>query len=429
MKKKLLSMVLGTAMAAGLLLGGCGSTGAETKGGVAESGENAASAEDVTIEFWTIALQPTFTDFFNGLIEQYETENPHVTVKWSDLPQDSIHEKLVTSVAGGTSPDVVNLNTHMALTLAGKGALVDLNKEATEEQKSIYIPGLFESAQAGESCYAFPWYASPNIMFYNTELFEKAGIEELPTTYEEANAVAKQMKDATGAYLYNPPQFYELFFEEGISILNEDRSAAAFNTQETVDLVTKFQEYTKEDILPKDTWGDWDEELKMFETGKLAIISSSGSSLSRIKDEAPDIYEKIAVGAPLRGATGLSGNPLMNVVIPEASKNHEEAIKFAAWLTNDANQLAFCKEVAIFPSTKEAAADEYFVSDVETLEGQARAMSVSLSETSKDYSLGVEGQSNIQDDLKKAYEAAIKSGGDVKEALTMAEQLVNDELK
>lgn len=436
-RKKLINVLLSAVFAVSLILTGCGSSNvsSDTKeeGDTQVTGEEAAAtgeeAAPVEIEFWTISLQPTFTDFFNGLIAQYEDENPNVTVKWVDLPYDSIQEKLVTSAAGGSSPDVVNLNTQMALTLAGKGALVDLNEKATEEQKSIYIPSLYESTQIGESAYAFPWYASPNIMFYNQELFEQAGITEIPSTYEEANALAKQMKDSTGAYLYNPPEFFNLLFEEGIPVLNEDNTAAAFNTQLTVDLLTSFQEYTIEDILSNNKWGVWDEELKMFETGKLAIISSSGSSLSRIKDEAPDIYEKIAVSAPLTGSKKLSRNALMNVVVPEASKNHDEAIKFAAWITNDANQLAFCKEVAIFPSTTAAAADSYFISDTETLEGQARAMSAQLSHTSKDYSLGVEGQGNIATDVNKAYEAAITGGSDVQEALDNAEQLVNSELK
>ena len=57
------------------------------------------------------------------------------------MPQDAINEKLSTASASGNSPDVVNLNTSQALSMVGLDALVDLNAEATEEQKSIYIQG------------------------------------------------------------------------------------------------------------------------------------------------------------------------------------------------------------------------------------------------------------------------------------------------
>ena len=431
MKKKLLSTLLCAAMAVSMLAG-CGgsdsnaaadnSTASDATETTA-SADNQASGEDVTIEFWTIDLKAAFGDFFNDMIAQYESENPGVTVNWTDVPYGDIQSKLVTSVAGGAAPDVVNLNTQFTLTLAGQGALVDLNKEATDEQKSIYIPDLWDSAKIGDSVYAFPWYASPDIMFYNQELFDKAGIE-VPTTFDEALEEAEEFYNKTGAYLFMPDEFFNILFEEGIDVLNADKTAAAFNTQETVDLLNKYKEYTDKGVIPKTKWGDWDEMLKLFESGKLAIVSSSGSSLSRIKDEAPDI-EKVGVSTPLTGKNGLSRNPLMNLVVPEASKNHEAAIAFANYVTNDANQLAFCKEVSIFPSTTAASEDPYFTSDTATLEGQASAMSAKASLTSKDFSLGIGDQSNIQTAVDKAYEAAITNGDDVQTALDQAEADVN----
>ncbi len=431
--KKVIGMLLILTLAVGML-SGCQSSkttdgvqsdaSGETKAD--EPGDGAKTTEPVALEFWTISLQPTFTDFFNQLIADYEAANPGVTVKWTDLPYESIQEKLVTAAAGGKAPDVVNLNTQMALTLSGKDALVDLEAEATQEQRSIYVESLYDSTRIGNSVYAFPWYASPNIMMYNKELFEKAGITEIPTNYQDAFDMAKTMKEKTGAYLYNPPEFFNLLVEEGIPILNDDNTAAAFNNTDTVKLLESFKAMTDADYLPKTNWGKWDNELKLFETGKLAIISSSGSSLSRIKDEAPDVYEKIGLAKPLTGSTGLSRNALMNVVVPKASKNQEAAILFASYITNDDNQLAFCKEVAIFPSTTKASEDSFFISDQTSLEGQARAMSTQVSVTSKDYSLGVEGQSDIQAEVNKVYEAVITSGKDIQAALEKEETAVND---
>lgn len=436
MKKKVLSALLCATMAVSMLAG-CGSketssaeadnstdSGATVSGTEAQAAEQTA-AEETTIEFWTIDLKAAFGDFFNEMIAAYEAENPGVTINWTDIPYDDVQSKLVAAVAGGTAPDVVNLNTQLALNLAGEDALVDLNAEATEEQKNIYIEDLWNSAKIGDSVYAFPWYASPDIMFYNKDLFEQAGMD-VPTTFEEALQESEEFYNKTGAYLFLPDEFFNLLVEENISVLNEDGTAAAFNTQETVDLLNHYKEYTDAGVIPKTKWGDWDEALKLFESGKLAIVSSSGSSLSRIKDEAPDIYETICISTPLTGKTGLSRNPLMNLVVPAASKNHEAAIAFANYVTNDANQLAFCKEVSIFPSTKAASQDSYFTSDTETLEGQASAMSAQASQTSQDFSLGVANQNNIQQAIDKAYEAVIINGEDTQASLDQAEQDVNN---
>ena len=424
MKKKLLSVVLCAAMAVSMLVGCGGSGGSDTQ----KSADGNSASKDVTLDFWTIDLKATFGDFFNDMIAAYEKENPGITVNWTDIPYADVQSKLVAAVAGGTAPDVVNLNTQMTLTLAGQGALTDLNKEATEEQKSIYIKDLWDSAKIGDSVYAFPWYASPDIMFYNQALFDEAGME-VPKTFEEALKMSKDFYDKTGAYLFQPDEFFNILFEENIDVLNEDGTAAAFNTADTAQLLADYKEYTDAGCVPKNNWGSWDEALKLFESSKLAIVSSSGSSLSRIKDEAPDVYENIAVSTPLTGANGLSRNPLMNLVVPSASKNQTEAIKFANYVTNDDNQLAFCKEVSIFPSTTKASQDSYFTQDTETLEGQASAMSAKASQTSKDFSLGVANQSNIQDAVNKVYQACIINGDDIQKSLDQGEADVNKLLK
>ncbi len=434
MKKKLLSAVLCASMVLGMVTGcGAGSTesdaSAEASSETAEVSEASSEAADtgaeaVTIEFWTIDLKASFADFFNDMIASYESENPGVTVNWTDVPYADIQSKLVTAVAGGTAPDVVNLNTQFALTLGGQGALVDLNAEATDEQKSIYIEDLWDSAKIGDSVYAFPWYASPDIMFYNSALFEEAGME-VPSTFNEALEEAEEFYNKTGAYLFMPDEFFNILIEEGIDVLSDDKTSAAFNTEETAQLLEKYKECTDKGVVPKNKWGEWDEMLKLFESGQLAIVSSSGSSLSRIKDEAPDIYETIGISTPLTGKDGLSRNPLMNLVVPEASKNHEAAIAFANYVTNDANQLAFCKTVSIFPSTTAASEDEFFTSDTESLEGQASAMSAKASLTSKDFSLGVADQTSIQTAVDKAYEAAIINGDDIQASLDQAEADVN----
>lgn len=436
MKTKFLSALLCASMVT-TLFAGCGNnagTESVAQESAATSGTEEAAAktgasgeeagEEVTVEFWTIDLKAAFGDYFNDMIATYETQNPGVTINWTDVPYDDIQSKLVTAVAGGTAPDVVNLNTQMALTLGGQGALVDLNAEATDEQKGIYIEELWNSAKIGDSVYAFPWYASPDIMFYNKELFSAAGVE-VPATFDDALKACEEFYAKTGAYLFTPDEFFNILIEENIPILTEDRTAAAFNTQATVDLLNKYKQYADMGVISKTKWGDWDEELKQFESGNLAIVSSSGSSLARVKDEAPDVYEAIGISTPLTGTTGLSRNPLMNLVVPEASKNHEAAIAFANYVTNDENQLSFCKQVSIFPSTVVASQDEYFTSDTESLEGQASAMSAKASQTSQDFSLGVGNQSNIQNAINKAYEAVIINGDDVQAALDQAEKDVN----
>lgn len=101
-----------------------------------------AMAKTTTLEFWTISLSPWFDDYINGTIAEYEARNPGIKIVWKDIPIDAIQQKLLAAIAGGVSPDVVNLNTEFAFELAERNALVDLEKAATAEMKDIFFEGI-----------------------------------------------------------------------------------------------------------------------------------------------------------------------------------------------------------------------------------------------------------------------------------------------
>ena len=50
----------------------------------------------------------------------------------------------------------------------------------------------------------------------------------------------------------------------------------------------------------------------------------------------------------------------MDLVIPKSTDAEEAALKFATFVTNDANQLEFAKAANVLPSTVEAMSDSYF---------------------------------------------------------------------
>ena len=65
--------------------------------------------EEITIEFWTIALYDAFADYINGMIQTYEDEHPGVRIKWVDVSGGEVSEKLLAALVGQTPPDVVNI--------------------------------------------------------------------------------------------------------------------------------------------------------------------------------------------------------------------------------------------------------------------------------------------------------------------------------
>lgn len=432
--RSLIAFILAVLMLAPVLAG-CG--GEKEGGATSPETQQTSSADDgaaqpkepVTLEFWTIYLRPTFDDYFNDLFARYKEENSHVTINWTDLPYDSIQNKLITAAAGGNAPDVVNLNTQMAMVMAGKDILVNLDEAATAEQKSEYIETLLNSARTSKGVFAFPWYGAPAVMIYNKDLFSKAGITTPPKTFDEMLAMGSAMMEKTGAYLFIPDQFSKILWLEGVPLISEDKTKAAFNTDETLEILNKYKKAADDRIIPKTDWGDWNKMLQQFSTGKLAMMNSGAHSITRVKDEAPNIYETIDVAPSMVGKSGIVSNSIMNVVVPTLSRNVEEAVDFAYFVTNDENQLAFAKTVAIFPSTVKAAADPFFTEDTSTLEKRAVAIAAEELQQAADMSFGVTKEAEIFTAINNAQQAVLLGNTDPKKALDEAEQKVNEILE
>ncbi|MCD7738660.1 MAG: sugar ABC transporter substrate-binding protein [Lachnospiraceae bacterium] len=431
------ALMSGTALAS-MGLVGCSSSdgGSQDTGGTSESSTAAGngttaqttSEEEITLAFWTLALTPTYTDYIQGLIDAYEEEHPNITIEWQDLPWDGIQDKFLAQTAGGNPPDVVNIWSQLALTYGGKGALLDLEEYVTEEQKSIYLESAYDSARLGDSVYALPWYATPNITVYNTELFDQAGITEVPKTYDELFDAAVEFHDKTGAYLFTPSTVFHMFYAYGIEMLDESKTTATFNNEEALELLNRLKEVGDAGAIQTDpgTWDNWDNDRQLYANEKLAMIVGGAQTVTRLRDEAgEDIMNSTAVCEAVVGPANVSAEAIMKLVVSSGSKHPEEAIDFANFVTNDENQLDFCKLVSIFPTTKVASQDEFFQSDMETLEGLASYYCSISAQNATDMTLGISQDEDVKGEIDNIMDMIFASDMTPQEALDAAEESVN----
>ncbi|MDR4890093.1 sugar ABC transporter substrate-binding protein [Fredinandcohnia sp. QZ13] len=418
--------VLSVAMVFLLVLGVLAACGSENSG-AKDSGSDSKKGGDekATVEFWTISLQPTFNDYFNDLIAKYEEENPNVKIDWKDFPYDAVQNKLLTSIASKQAPDVVNLNTELANQMASKGALVDFNQQLTDEQKGIYFEGIYNSTAQGEGVYALPWYTGIPVLYINTELAEKAGLDinTPPATKADLADWGKQIQDKTGAFGYVFTMETRSILEEGFKIVEGDK--AVFNNDEVKEYIQSNIDLIGDGVIPKDIPA-FDKQVQLFGSEQVAMIISSSSFINQLKTASPDVYEKtIAVPAPL-GKAGIRFTNSMNLVVPKDSKNVDAATAFAHYVTNDASQLAFSEVASTLPSTKEAAKNEFFYKNDGTLEGQALTASVESLDKATDFYLGIENANDVNKTLNKHLQNIYINDQDLDAELEAAEKEIND---
>ena len=387
-------------------------------------GASLASAQE--LEMWTLALSPTFDDYINGVVADFEAQHEGVTVNWVDLPDGGFPDRFFASVAAGRAPDVVNLNTSRMLQAQEQGALVNLSERATPEQLGIYFDNLLASSSVGGDVYAFPWYQAPTVLMYNKAIFEQAELdpEAPPATYEEAINMALTIREATLLEGITPLPFPEDWLvQNGVSILNEDGTAPAFNTPEGVTALQVYVDAVESRAVSREAANfDYEKSIRDFVGAQSAMLVTGPQFLRTVEADGPDVYANLGVAPYPQTETGIIPNAIQNMVVPAASDNIDLAIELANFVTNDANQLAFAKLVSIFPSTKEAAQDPFFCSDQESLEGQARCIQANSIERGFDNQV----REDIKQEIRRGFAEAMLGQKDAATALADAEQAVTE---
>jgi len=371
------------------------------------STQNSLTKETQEIEFWTMQLQPQFTNYFNNSIAQFEAENPGVKVRWVDVPWSAMESKILAAVSAKTAPDVVNLNPDFAALLAERNAWLELDDLVAESERSTYLPKIWQASQLDNKTFGIPWYLTTQITVYNTELFQKAGIEKPPATYGELAEVAKTIKEKTGKYAFfvtflsdDSSQVLESFVQMGVELVDGE-GKAAFNTPKGKAAFQYWVDLYQNGLLPQEVLTQGHQRgIQLYQGGETAMLFSGPEFIGTIAQNAPTIAKVSQTAPQITGETGKKGVAVMNLVIPRQTDVPELAIQFALFITNDRNQLAFAKEANILPSTLKALEDSYFQNVPEGGTDKDRARIVSASQMAQ-------GEVLISaiEDLKKLKEA------------------------
>lgn len=388
------------------------------------------------IEFWTMSLKPKFTDYFQSLIANFESQNQGIKVNWVDVPWDGMENKILTAVSAKTPPDVVNLNPGFASQLAGRNAWLDLDTKVPKDARSSYLPNIWKASELNGKSFGIPWYLTTRLTIYNTDLLKQAGIAKVPSTYTELAQVAQQIKDKTGKYAFfvtfvpqDSGEVLESFVQMGVTLVDAS-GKAAFNSPQGKAAFQYWVDLYKKGLLPKEALTKGHRHgINLYQSGETALLTSGPEFLKTIAQNAPKISEVSAIAPQLTGETGKKNVAVMNVVIPRDSKQPDAALKFALFLTNDQNQLAFAKAANVLPSTVKALADSYFkdVPATATTYDKARTVSASQMQQAEVLTPTLKNFNVLQKSIYDNLQAAMLGEKNIDQAIGDAEKEWNSQ--
>ncbi|KRA24150.1 hypothetical protein ASD65_06710 [Microbacterium sp. Root61] len=363
--------------ASALLLGtlaACSSTPADGGDGAAAGGTqadiDAALEKGGTLTWWT------WSDSTQDMADAFTKENPKVKVEVVKMDDpDAVVTKVQNAVKAGTgAPDIIPVEYQTVPQLAMGDALADMSGWGfNEEAAGDFIPSAWEGMQFDGKQLGIPGDSGPMVLIYNKELFDAAGVTEVPKTWDEYAAAAAAIHTYDPeAYIANQGDagfITSMIWASGGQPFQIDGDAV------TIDLAdegsTKFTDLwsgllEKDQLSTLSTWGD--EWTKALQQGKLGTLMMGGWMIGGMDDNSHGNWRVAQLpswdGKPASAMNGGSG-----LAVSEQSTNKALAAGLLQFMATGGGR--DLQNASGFPATTEIMDDpEWLDREFEAYGGQ-----------------------------------------------------------
>lgn len=379
---------------------------------------------------------PTVVRFWNGftgpdgetmrkIVRSFNASQKEVQVEMEIIPWGTFYDKLTLGLAFGGAPDIFVLHTGRFPEFASHGVLspirADLKAAGLDQGK--FPPRTWEACRWEGEQYALPLDVHPMALYYNTELFEKAGIKEPPKTYAEFLDIAHKLtvdKNGDGkpeqwgfAFTWLASNSTLFMNQHGSAMLTPDLKRSAMGTPEARAAFTQMTDIIyKEKIAPKpegqDAWLG-------FQTGKVAMALEGVYMMAGLERQKGLKWAAAPVPqfGPVPAVWG--GSHLLALPKESSPRKREAAWKFAKYLSDNSiewakgGQVPARKDLVTTPEFQALKTQSIVATQVDQVVYEPASVALNLVATFKD----------------SAVEKIVNRIGTMDEAIEVAERRTN----
>jgi multiple sugar transport system substrate-binding protein len=160
------------------------------------SDDTQTSGKKTTLTYW--GLWET-SAAFEQVLADFETANPTIDVNYVQQRHPDYRERLQTAIASQNGPDVFRFHASWTPMLKEELATMPSSVMSVSEYKSTFYPVAAEQLQLNGQVVGIPLMYDGLALYYNKEIFEKAGLQP-PRTWAELKTQAAQLtvRSSTG---------------------------------------------------------------------------------------------------------------------------------------------------------------------------------------------------------------------------------------
>lgn len=375
--KKLLSIILAIVFVVSML-SGCGvrNQSASTSESKSTSESAPAStgtskeepAKEASLKSFGHMTDPVKINAYNNIISAFKKDNPTINVEPEDMDYNNFLTTLKTRAAAGDAPDIIINSPLQMPDFMQAGQFEDI---ASKVDFSNFSEAAKDSVSKDGKIYGVPMSIAARVVFYNKDLFQEAGITDVPkskTDFEKACEALKAkgilpilsgFKDVgffstvtfMGDFFGGPMQKSPTFFTDVSARTKKFSDFPEFKAA-----LERWDKYLR-DYSNKDAFSiDYATELSKFANGDGAMIFQGPWAPATILKNNPNgnfgsfpifAYDNAADNAIMESADDC-------LVMSSQSKSKDEAAKFMSYCISPAAADIWVKETGNISPVKGA---------------------------------------------------------------------------
>ena len=314
----------------------------------------------VTIPFYSKETEP----YFKKMASDFKQKNPDIDIQIEIVNWDSLLQKLTTDIAANANADVSIIGTRWLADFQKQDLVEPLDGYMDAAFKDRFIKSLFDYSTIGGKTNGLPIAASARALYFNKELFTKAGFPNGPKTWADVEQAAKKIKDAgsygfglQGKEIETDTYWYYALWSFGGDIVKDCK--AIFDSDAGVKALEQYKKLIDEGLTqPGVTSYSREDVQNLFKQGRVGTVITAPFLINQLKSDAPDLEYGITAIPSDKGDLSMAVTD--TIMIFKNSKVKKSAWKFLDFLFTKEPRIAFTKGEGFLPTTKGEAEDPYF---------------------------------------------------------------------
>ena len=308
------------------------------------------------------------------LVEAWNTKNPNCQIKLTYIPHTEMVGKIAQGIASGEVPDLMGMDLIYAPQFEDAQQLVDLTDRINSwPELKTASKGHMTVATYEDRLYGVPLYADVSALFYNKDLFKKAGLdpEKPPTSMAEMREYADKITalggGVTGYYLPGNCAGCNIFTVGPLMWASGAKIEAAGPGDEPLvgDGVKQVLQFTRDMVkagnVPEGARTENGETFHLqFGSGKLGMMGTGNFNITLARQQNPkmDFGISLLPGVAPDSSASFIGGDL--VVVPKGSKRVDDSVNVMKFLLSDEVQVEVYAKALNLTTRTDMVENKYF---------------------------------------------------------------------